>query len=164
MAPDSWHSETSDCLALVLMGVGPGHRRGSYGVRSLALCNGSYLSQSATTAAMFAGGLSAGRVAAARKRRGRKNRQRGVLGALYSSGLIAAGAFSGARTSSLSAGPGGFPSRPPLAHPFLVSLARRLFSFGPKSLDHLRPATFWRFIVALLAASALSTSRTKLES
>ena len=99
---------------LVLMGVALVIAVEILGVRSLAFATGSYLSI-ATTGAMFAGGLVRALVEATTKK---KDDSEASPGALYSSGLIAAGGVFGLLgiIIALLTGPGDLQSRPALAH------------------------------------------------
>ncbi len=147
---------------LVLMGVALVVAVEVLGVRSLAFATGSYLSI-ATTSAMFAGGLVRVLVEATTKK---KDESEASPGALYSSGLIAAGGVFGLLgiIINLLQDPEVFTRTP---H-WVVSLLRLpwrpdLFSFGPKLLGILATSNlFGVFMFALLAASLFYFARKKL--
>ncbi len=148
---------------LVLMGVMLVIAVEILGVRSLAFATGSYLSI-ATTGAMFAGGLVRALVEATTKK---KDESEASPGALYSSGLIAAGGVFGllgiiinllqdpeisTRVPHLVTSIFGLPWRPDL------------FSFGPKLLGPLAVSSLFGVIMfALLAASLFYFARKKLD-
>ncbi len=157
---------------LVLMGVALVIAVEVLGVRSLAFATGSYLSI-ATTGAMFAGGLVRVLVEATTKK---KDESEASPGALYSSGLIAAGGVFGLLgiVINLLQDPE-VSSRTPS---WVTSLLRlpwpdKLFAFGPKywpsiaaRLDNLPPTSAQSlvgiFMFALLAASLFYFARKKL--
>jgi uncharacterized oligopeptide transporter (OPT) family protein len=148
---------------LVLMGVALVVAVEILGVRSLAFATGSYLSI-ATTGAMFAGGLVRALVEATTKK---KDESEASPGALYSSGLIAAGGVFGllgiiinllqdpevsTRTPHWVTSILGLPWRPDL------------FAFGPKIMGPLATSNlFGIFMFALLAASLFYFARKKLD-
>ncbi len=172
---------------LVLMGVALVIAVEVLGVRSLAFATGSYLSI-ATTGAMFAGGLVRVLVEATTKK---KDESEASPGALYSSGLIAAGGVFGllgiiinliqdpeianrlphwlAATLNWTA------NHAPhwLAPVFRLPWSDKAFALGPKywpliaaRLDNLPPASaqslFGIFMFAILAASLFYFARKKL--
>jgi len=158
---------------LVLMGVALVIAVEVLGVRSLAFATGSYLSI-ATTGAMFAGGLVRALVEATTKK---KDESEASPGALYSSGLIAAGGVFGLlgiiinllQDAEIS-------NRVPHWVTSLLHLpwSDKLFSFGPKywpsiaaRLDNLPPTSAQSllgiFMFALLAASLFYFARKKLD-
>jgi putative OPT family oligopeptide transporter len=148
---------------LVLMGVALVFAVEILGVRSLAFATGSYLSI-ATTGAMFAGGLVRALVEATTKK---KDESEASPGALYSSGLIAAGGVFGllgiiinllqdpevsTRTPHWVSSILGLPWRPDL------------FAFGPKIMGPLGTSNlFGIFMFALLGASLFYFARKKLD-
>jgi len=148
---------------LVLMGVALVVAVEILGVRSLAFATGSYLSI-ATTGAMFAGGLVRALVEATTKK---KDESEASPGALYSSGLIAAGGVFGllgiiinllqdpevsTRTPHWVSSILGLPWRPDL------------FAFGPKIMGPLATSNlFGIFMFALLGASLFYFARKKLD-
>jgi putative OPT family oligopeptide transporter len=148
---------------LVLMGVALVVAVEVLGVRSLAFATGSYLSI-ATTGAMFAGGLVRVLVEATTKK---KDESEASPGALYSSGLIAAGGVFGllgiiinllqdpevsTRTPHWISAILGLPWRPDL------------FAFGPKLLGPLATSNlFGVFMFVLLSASLFYFARKKLD-
>jgi putative OPT family oligopeptide transporter len=148
---------------LVLMGVALVVAVEILGVRSLAFATGSYLSI-ATTGAMFAGGLVRALVEATTKK---KDESEASPGALYSSGLIAAGGVFGllgiiinllqdpevsTRTPHWLTSILGLPWRPDL------------FAFGPKIMGPLATSNlFGIFMFALLGASLFYFARKKLD-
>src|SRR5207247_10519221 len=123
------------------------------GVRSLPFATGSYLSI-ATTGAMFAGGLVRALIEATTKK---KDESEASPGALYSSGLIAAGGVFGLLgiIIALLQDPE-ISNRVPHFVTSILALPWRpdLFSFGPKLMGP-RPARnlFGVFMFALLASS-----------
>jgi len=132
------------------------------GVRSLAFATGSYLSI-ATTGAMFAGGLIRWLVEATTKK---KDESEASPGALYSSGLIAAGGVFGLLgiIINLLEDPEIF-NRVPHWVSSLLALPWRadLFAFGPKVMGALATSNlFGVFMFALLAASLFYFARKKL--
>ncbi len=154
---------------LVLMGVALVFAVEILGVRSLAFATGSYLSI-ATTGAMFAGGLVRWAVEASSKEA--KTDSEASPGALYSSGLIAAGGVFGLLGIIINLFqdpeiathvPGWFAG--------LLRLPWRpdLFSYGPKifarlHLGHLETNSLLGvFMFALLAASLFHFARKKLD-
>jgi len=158
---------------LVLMGVALVVAVEILGVRSLAFATGSYLSI-ATTGAMFAGGLVRALVEATTKK---KDDSEASPGALYSSGLIAAGGVFGLLgiIIALFQDPE-ISSRVPswLTSVLRLPWSATLFSFGPKywpslaaRLDNLAPTSaqslFGSFMFALLAASLFYFARKKLD-
>ncbi len=158
---------------LVLMGVALVIAVEVLGVRSLAFATGSYLSI-ATTGAMFAGGLVRALVEATTKK---KDESEASPGALYSSGLIAAGGVFGLLgiIINLLQDPE-ISNRVPHWVTSLLHLpwSDKLFSFGPKywpsiaaRLDNLPPTSAQSllgiFMFALLAASLFYFARKKLD-
>ena len=158
---------------LVLMGVALVIAVEILGVRSLAFATGSYLSI-ATTGAMFAGGLVRALVEATTKK---KDESEASPGALYSSGLIAAGGVFGLLgiIIALFQDPE-ISSRVPhwLTSVLHLPWSDKLFSFGPKywpslaaRLDNLAPTSaqslFGSFMFVLLAASLFYFARKKLD-
>src|SRR5258707_6083748 len=158
---------------LVLMGVALVIAVEILGVRSLAFATGSYLSI-ATTGAMFAGGLVRALVEATTKK---KDESEASPGALYSSGLIAAGGVFGLLgiIINLLQDPE-ISNRVPHWVTSLLHLpwSDKLFSFGPKywpsiaaRLDNLPPTSVQSllgiFMFALLAASLFYFARKKLD-
>ena len=149
---------------LVLMGVAMVLAVEVLGVRSLAFATGLYLSI-ATTATMFAGGLVAGRC---RRHEGKAGGQSEASpGALYSSGLIAAGGVFGLLGIVIT-----LLQDPEIANhvPHWFSAVLRLpwrpdlFSFGPKLLGPLATSNlFGTFMFLLLAASLFYFARKKLD-
>ncbi|HYL68575.1 MAG TPA: OPT/YSL family transporter, partial [Candidatus Limnocylindria bacterium] len=147
---------------LVLMGVTLVIAVEILGVRSLAFATGMYISI-ATTAAMFAGGLIRSLVEATTKK---KDESEASPGALYSSGLIAAGGVFGLLGIIINLFqdpeiathvPGWFAN--------LLRLPWRpdLFSFGPKIMGPLATSNlFGIFMFALLASSLFYFARKKL--
>jgi uncharacterized oligopeptide transporter (OPT) family protein len=147
---------------LVLMGVTLVIAVEILGVRSLAFATGMYISI-ATTAAMFAGGLIRSLVEATTKK---KDESEASPGALYSSGLIAAGGVFGLLGIIINLFqdpeiathvPGWFAS--------LLRLPWRpdLFAFGPKFMGPLATSNlFGIFMFALLASSLFYFARKKL--
>ena len=148
---------------LVLMGVAIVLAVEILGIRSLAFAVGSYLSIG-TTAAMFAGGLVRWLVEATSKEK--KDEGEASPGALYSSGLIAAGGIFGLLgivinllqdSEIANHSPG-----------WLVSILHLpwrgdLFAFGPKILPSLSQSDVFGIVMfALLAASLFYFARKKL--
>jgi putative OPT family oligopeptide transporter len=158
---------------LVLMGVALVIAVEILGVRSLAFATGSYLSI-ATTGAMFAGGLVRALVEATTKK---KDESEASPGALYSSGLIAAGGVFGLLGIIIAL----FQDQEISHHvPHWLSAVLRLpwpeklFAFGPRhwpwlaANDKLPMPTsaqslFGVFMFALLAASLFYFARKKLD-
>ncbi len=148
---------------LVLMGVALVVAVEILGVRSLAFATGSYLPLG-TTAAMFAGGLVRVLVEATTKK---KDASEASPGALYSSGLIAAGGVFGLLgiIINLLQDPEIF-NRVPHWVSSILGLPWRadLFSFGPKLMGPLATSNlFGIFMFALLAASLFYFARKKLD-
>jgi hypothetical protein len=148
---------------LVLMGVALVVAVEILGVRSLAFATGSYLSI-ATTGAMFAGGLVRALVEATTKK---KDESEASPGALYSSGLIAAGGVFGLLGIIIN-----LLQDPEISNRvphWLTSVLRLpwrpdLFSFGPKLLGSLTVSSlFGVFMFVLLAASLFYFARKKLD-
>jgi putative OPT family oligopeptide transporter len=150
---------------LVLMGVALVLAVEILGVRSLAFATGSYLSI-ATTAAMFAGGLVRWAVEASLKEK-ESTESEASPGALYSSGLIAAGGVFGLLGIIINLFQD--PEIPNHTPPWLSSTLRLpwradLFAFGPKVLGPLATSNlFGIFMFALLAASLFYFARKKLD-
>jgi putative OPT family oligopeptide transporter len=158
---------------LVLMGVSLVIAVEILGVRSLAFATGSYLPLG-TTAAMFAGALVRVAVEATTKE---KNESEASPGALYSSGLIAAGGVFGLLGIVINLlQDKEIPTHVPGWFANLLRLPWRpdLFSFGPKywpslaaRIDNLPPtaaqALFGIFVFALLGASLFYFARKKLD-
>ena len=148
---------------LVLMGVSLVVAVEILGVRSLAFATGSYLSI-ATTAAMFAGGLVRLLVEATTKK---KDESEASPGALYSSGLIAAGGVFGLLGIIINL----FQDPEVSTHTprWITSLFRLpwrpdLFAFGPKLLGRFAISNLAGIIMfALLAASLFYFARKKLD-
>ncbi len=148
---------------LVLMGVALVIAVEILGVRSLAFATGSYLSI-ATTGAMFAGGLVRALVEATTKK---KDESEASPGALYSSGLIAAGGVFGLLgiIIALLQDPE-ISNRVPHWLTSVLGLPWRadLFAFGPKLMGSLATNNlFGIFMFALLAASLFYFARKKLD-
>jgi hypothetical protein len=158
---------------LVLMGVALVIAVEILGVRSLAFATGSYLSI-ATTGAMFAGGLVRALVEATTKK---KDESEASPGALYSSGLIAAGGVFGLLgiIINLFQDPE-ISNRVPHWVTSLLHLpwSDKLFSFGPKNwpalaarIDNLPPTAAQSMagmlMFALLAASLFYFARKRLD-
>ncbi|HEX7697608.1 MAG TPA: oligopeptide transporter, OPT family [Candidatus Acidoferrum sp.] len=148
---------------LVLMGVALVIAVEVLGVRSLAFATGSYLSI-ATTGAMFAGGLVRALVEATTKK---KDESEASPGALYSSGLIAAGGVFGLLgiIIALLQDPE-ISNRVPHWLTSALGLPWRadLFAFGPKLMGPLATSNlFGIFMFALLAASLFYFARKKLD-
>jgi hypothetical protein len=148
---------------LVLMGVALVIAVEILGVRSLAFATGSYLPLG-TTAAMFAGGLLRMLVDATTKK---KDDSEASPGALYSSGLIAAGGVFGLLGIVINLFQD--PEIPNHVAPWVTSLLRLpwradLFSFGPKIMGPLATSNlFGIFMFALLGASLVYFARKKLD-
>jgi putative OPT family oligopeptide transporter len=148
---------------LVLMGVALVIAVEILGVRSLAFATGSYLSI-ATTGAMFAGGLIRLLVEATTKK---KDESEASPGALYSSGLIAAGGVFGLLgiVINLFQDPE-ISNRVPhwLTSALHLPWRADLFSFGPKLMGHLATSNlFGAFMFLLLGASLFYFARKKLD-
>ncbi len=148
---------------LVLMGVALVVAVEILGVRSLAFATGSYLSI-ATTAAMFAGGLVRWLVEATTKK---KDESEASPGALFSSGLIAAGGVFGLLgiIINLFQDPE-ISTRVPHWLISALGLPWRadLFSFGPKIMGPLATSNlFGMFMFALLGGSLFYFARKKLD-
>jgi putative OPT family oligopeptide transporter len=148
---------------LVLMGVALVIAVEILGVRSLAFATGSYLPLG-TTAAMFAGGLIRALIEATTKK---KDESEASPGALYSSGLIAAGGVFGLLgiVINLFQDPE-ISSRVPGWVTTVLRLPWRadLFAFGPKFMGHLATSNlFGIFMFALLGASLFYFARKKLD-
>jgi putative OPT family oligopeptide transporter len=147
---------------LVLMGVTLVIAVEILGVRSLAFATGMYISI-ATTAAMFAGGLIRSLVEATTKK---KDESEASPGALYSSGLIAAGGVFGLLGIIINLLQD--PEISTHTPHWLSSLLRLpwrpdLFSFGPKIMGSLATNNlFGIFMFALLASSLFYFARKKL--
>jgi putative OPT family oligopeptide transporter len=148
---------------LVLMGVCLVLAVEILGVRSLAFATGSYLSI-ATTGAMFAGGLVRMLLEATTKK---KDESEASPGALYSSGLIAAGGVFGLLGIIIN-----LFQDPEIAHrvpTWMVSVLRLpwrpdLFSLGPKYWPNLaNNNTFAVIMFLLLSASLFYFARKKLD-
>ncbi len=148
---------------LVLMGVALVIAVEILGVRSLAFATGSYLSI-ATTSAMFAGGLVRMLVEATTKK---KDESEASPGALYSSGLIAAGGVFGLLGIIIA-----LLQDPEISNrvpPWLTAVLRLpwrpdLFSFGPKLMGPLATSNlFGSFMFVVLAASLFYFARKKLD-
>ena len=150
---------------LVLMGVAMVVAIEILGVRSLAFATGLYISV-ATTATMFAGGLIAWAVQASLKEK-QEGSSEASPGALYSSGLIAAGGVFGLLGIGIN-----LLQDPEIATrvPHWFASALRLpwrpdlFSFGPKLMGSLATSNlFAAFMFLLLAASLFYFARKKLD-
>jgi len=147
---------------LVLMGVALVVAVEILGVRSLAFAVGSYLSI-ATTATMFAGGLVRWLVETSSKK---QDEGEASPGALYSSGLIAAGGVFGLLgiIIALLQDPE-ISNRVPhwVSSVFGLPWRPDLFSFGPKFLGPLAASNlFSLFMFLVLAASLFYFARKKL--
>jgi hypothetical protein len=148
---------------LVLMGVALVIAVEILGVRSLAFATGSYLPLG-TTAAMFAGGLVRSLVDATTKK---KDESEASPGALYSSGLIAAGGVFGLLGIIINLFQD--PEIPTHVPSWFASALRLpwnpdLFSFGPKLLGSWATNNlFGLFMFILLAASLFYFARKKLD-
>jgi putative OPT family oligopeptide transporter len=148
---------------LVLMGVVLVVAVEVLGIRSLAFATGSYLSI-ATTAAMFGGGLVRAVVEATTKK---KDESEASPGALYSSGLIAAGGVFGLLGIVINL----FQDPEISTHSprWMVSLLHLpwrsdLFAFGPKILGPLSQSNLFGLIMFLmLCASLFVFARKKLD-
>ncbi len=148
---------------LVLMGVALVIAVEILGVRSLAFAVGAYLSLG-TTAAMFAGGLIRVAVEATTKK---KDESEASPGALYSSGLIAAGGVFGLLGIVINL----LQDQEISAHvPQWVTTVLRLpwradlFAFGPKMFGPLATSNLFGLIMFLaLAASLFYFARKKLD-
>jgi putative OPT family oligopeptide transporter len=140
---------------LVLMGVAMVIAIELLGVRSLAFAVGSYLSI-ATTAAIFAGGLVRWIVEHSTKET--KSGSEASPGALYSSGLIAAGGVFGllAIAINLLQDPE-IPNHVPHWLSAVLRLPWRpdLFAFGPKILGHLSQSNLFGLVMFILLAISL---------
>jgi putative OPT family oligopeptide transporter len=140
---------------LVLMGVALVIAVEVLGVRSLAFATGSYLSI-ATTAAMFAGGLVRWAVEASTKEA--KTDSEASPGALYSSGLIAAGGVFGLLgiIINLLQDPE-ISNHVPQWFSTVLRLPLRadLFSFGPKIFGSLATNNFFGLLMFVLLATSL---------
>jgi putative OPT family oligopeptide transporter len=148
---------------LVLMGVALVFAVEILGVRSLAFATGSYISI-ATTATMFAGGLVRWMVEASSKEK--TTESEASPGALYSSGLIAAGGVFGLLgiIINLFQDPE-ISTRAPhwLTSTLGLPWPQGLFSFGPKIMGPLATNNLFAvFMFALLAASLFYFARKKL--
>jgi len=148
---------------LVLMGVALVIAVEILGIRSLAFAVGSYLSLG-TTAAMFAGGLVGVLVEATTKK---KDESEAGPGALYSSGLIAAGGVFGLLgiVINLLQDPE-IPAHVPHWVSALLRLPWRadLFAFGPRLFGPLATSNLFGLIMfLLLAASLFYFARKKLD-
>jgi len=150
---------------LVLMGVALVIAVEVLGIRSLAFATGLYLSI-ATTGAMFAGGLVRWAVEASMKQK-EEGDSEASPGALYSSGLIAAGGIFGLLGIVIA-----LLQDPEISTrvPHWVSAVLRLpwradlFAFGPKLLGSLATSNlFGAFMFVLLAASLFYFARKKLD-
>ena len=141
---------------LVLMGVAMVLVVEILGVRSLAFATGMYISM-ATTAAMFAGGLIRWAVEASMKEKTEGDSEASP-GALYSSGLIAAGGIFGLLGIIIN-----LLQDPEISNrvPAWVSAVLRLpwrpdlFAFGPKILGSLATNNLFGLIMFLLLAGSL---------
>jgi len=150
---------------LVLMGVALVVAVEILGVRSLAFATGMYISI-ATTSAMFAGGLIRMAVEASLKEKEGTDSEASP-GALYSSGLIAAGGIFGLLgiIITLLQDPE-ISTRVPHWFSSLLRLPWRpdLFSFGPKILGPLAQNNFFGVVMfLLLCASLFYFARKKLD-
>jgi putative OPT family oligopeptide transporter len=150
---------------LVLMGVAMVIAVEILGIRSLAFATGLYISV-ATTAAMFAGGLVRWAVEASMKEE-REGDNEASPGALYSSGLIAAGGIFGLLGIIIN-----LLQDPEIANhvPHWFSAVLRLpwhpdlFSFGPKLLGGMATNNlFGAFMFLMLAGSLFYFARKKLD-
>ena len=148
---------------LVLMGVALVIAVEILGIRSLAFAVGSYLSLG-TTAAMFAGGLVRVLVEATTKK---KDESEASPGALYSSGLIAAGGVFGLLGIVIN-----LLQDPEISNhvPYWVTAVLRLpwradlFAFGPKMMGPLATSNLFGLIMFVaLAASLFYFARKKLD-
>jgi uncharacterized oligopeptide transporter (OPT) family protein len=150
---------------LVLMGVAMVIAVEILGIRSLAFATGMYISI-ATTAAMFAGGLVRWAVEASSKEKKSDEGEAGP-GALYSSGLIAAGGIFGLLGIIIK-----LLQDPEIANhvPRWFAAVLRLpwhadlFTFGPKLMGGLATSNlFASFMFLLLAGSLFYFARKKLD-
>jgi len=150
---------------LVLMGVAMVIAVEVLGVRSLAFATGLYISI-ATTATMFAGGLIAWIVQVSMKEK-QEGSSEASPGALYSSGLIAAGGVFGLLGIAIN-----LLQDPEIANhvPAWFAGALRLpwradlFSFGPKLVGSLANNNLFAvFMFLLLCASLFYFARKKLD-
>ncbi len=150
---------------LVLMGVAMVVAVEILGIRSLAFATGMYLSI-ATTAAMFAGGLVRWAVEASMKEK-KEGDSEASPGALYSSGLIAAGGIFGLLGIIIN-----LLQDPEIGNrvPQWVSTVLRLpwrpdlFAFGPKIMGSLATNNLFGLIMfVLLAGSLFYFARKKLD-
>ena len=148
---------------LVLMGVALVIAVEILGIRSLAFAVGSYLSLG-TTAAMFAGGLVRVLVEATTKK---KDESEASPGALYSSGLIAAGGVFGLLGIVIN-----LLQDPEISNhvPHWVTAVLRLpwradlFAFGPEMMGRLATSNLFGLIMFVaLAASLFYFARKKLD-
>jgi putative OPT family oligopeptide transporter len=151
---------------LVLMGVAMVLAVEILGVRSLAFATGMYLSI-ATTAAMFAGGLVRLAVEASMKEKQSDAESEASPGALYSSGLIAAGGIFGLLgiVIALLQDPE-ISNRVPHWLTTVLGLPWRadLFSIGPRLLGGLATSNlFGAFMFLLLGGSLYYFARKKLD-
>jgi putative OPT family oligopeptide transporter len=140
---------------LVLMGVALVFAVELLGVRSLAFAVGSYLSI-ATTAAIFAGGLV--RWLAERGSKKEHSESEASPGALYSSGLIAAGGIFGllAIVINLLQDPDISAHLPHwVISIFHLPLRADLFAFGPKVLGSLAQSNLFGMVMFLFLAGSL---------
>jgi putative OPT family oligopeptide transporter len=148
---------------LVLMGVALVIAVEILGVRSLAFATGSYLPLG-TTAAMFAGGLVRTLVDATTKK---KDESEASPGALYSSGLIAAGGVFGLLGIIINLFQDKeIPTHVPGWFASLLRLPWRpdLFSFGPKIFGSWATSNLFGLLMfILLAASLFYFARKKLD-
>jgi uncharacterized oligopeptide transporter (OPT) family protein len=148
---------------LVLMGVALVFAVELLGVRSLAFAVGSYLSI-ATTAAIFAGGVVRWLVERGTKKE--HSESEASPGALYSSGLIAAGGIFGllAIVINLLQDPDIAAHSPAwLARLFHLPWRADLFAFGPKIFGSLSQSNAFGVVMfALLGASLFFFARKKL--
>ena len=141
---------------LVLMGVAMVIAIEILGIRSLAFATGLYISV-ATTAAMFAGGLVRWAVEASMKEKVEGDSEASP-GALYSSGLIAAGGIFGLLGIVIA-----LLQDPEISNrvPQWVSSVLRLpwrpdlFAFGPKLFGPLATSNFFGIVMFLLLAGSL---------
>jgi putative OPT family oligopeptide transporter len=141
---------------LVLMGVAMVIAVEILGIRSLAFATGLYISV-ATTAAMFAGGLVRWAVEASMKEK-QEGDSEASPGALYSSGLIAAGGIFGLLGIIIN-----LLQDPEIANhvPGWFATALRLpwrpdlFSFGPKLMGSLATSNLFGALMFLLLAGSL---------
>jgi putative OPT family oligopeptide transporter len=150
---------------LVLMGVAMVIAVEILGIRSLAFATGMYISV-ATTAAMFAGGLVRWAVEASMKEK-HEGESDASPGALYSSGLIAAGGIFGLLGIIIN-----LLQDPEIANrvPGWFASALRLpwrpdlFSFGPRIMGSLATSNlFGAFMFLVLAGSLFYFARKKLD-